>query len=293
MRRTALITAVAAGVAFAAAGCRHKCCSSSAAAPRPYLPLPPSAGPNGGLIPPPGVPVTPPPGGQLPPADLGAPPSSSFTLPPAAGFGPPPGSTPTPRGPAPEILLPESLPGGKSSQSSAPPSVLGAPGRPPSVTQEPPIAAGTPADSTAGLPGFVRVKDGVASGRKPALEGFDTLKRTGFKTLVYLHAAGADLASIKDVTEKKGLSFTAIETTPERLADATAAFDRVLADRSNMPVYVADDDGLRTGALWYVHFRTADQLSPEVARIRARGLGLTDETDEARAFWVAIQQLGR
>jgi hypothetical protein len=233
------------------------------------------------------VPVTPPPGGQLPPADLGATPNPSFSLPPGAGSASPP------RGPAPEILLPESLPNGGQSRSAAPPAVLGAPGRAPQVTQEPPVAAGAPTDSTAGLPGFVRVKDGMASGRKPALEGFDTLKRTGFKTLVYLHAPTADVASIRDVTEKKGLSFTAIETTPERLVDAVAAFDRVLADRSNLPVYVADDDGLRAGALWYVHFRTADQLSPEVARIRARGLGLTDETDEARAFWVAIQQLGR
>ncbi|MBN9521801.1 hypothetical protein J0H58_25345 [bacterium] len=284
MRRTALITAVAVGAAFAAPGCRHKCCSSSAAAPRPYLPPPPSVTPgNGGLIPPPGVPVTPPPGGQLPPADLGAVPNSSFSPPPA-------GSPPAPRGPAPEILLPESPPNGGSSRSAAPPSVLGAPGRAPTVTQEPPVAPSAPTDSTAGLPGFVRVKDGMASGRKPALEGFDTLKRTGFKTLVYLHATGADVASIRNVSEKKGLSFTAIETTPERLPDAAAAFDRALADRSSLPVYVADDDGLRAGALWYVHFRTADQLSPEVARIRARGLGLTDETDEARAFWVAIQQ---
>lgn len=239
MRRTALITAVAVGAAFAAPGCRHKCCSSSAAAPRPYLPPPPGVAPgNGGLIPPPGVPVTPPPGGQLPPPDLGA----------------VPGPARSNSGPAPEILLPETLPGAKSSQSAAPPGVLGVPGRAPTVTQEPPVAAGAPTDTTAGLPGFVRVKDGMASGRKPALDGFDTLKRTGFKTLVYLHGPGADVASIRDVSGKKGLSFTAIETTPERLPDAAAAFDRLLADRGSLPVYVADDDGLRAGALWYVHF---------------------------------------
>jgi hypothetical protein len=279
MVRKFVLTAVAVGTAFVAAGCHHKCCRSESAAPRPYLPLPPSVAPGGsGMIPPPGVPVMPPPGGQLPPPDLGA----------------IPGPTRSNSGPAPEILLPEAVPGGKSSQSAAPPSVLGAPGRPPSVTQEPPVAAGAPSDTTAGLPGYVRVKDGMASGRKPALEGFDTLKRTGFKTLVYLHAPGADVAALRDVTEKKGLSFTAIETTPEKLADAVAAFDRVVADRSQLPVYVADDDGLRAGALWYVHLRSVDQLSPEVARIRARGLGLTDESDDARAFWVAIQQhLGR
>ena len=63
-----------------------------------------------------------------------------------------------------------------------------------------------------------------------------------------------------------------------------------MMDRSAQPVYVFDDDGLRAGALWYVRFRTADQMSPEVAKIRAGGLGLTDQSDEARAYWVAIQQ---
>ncbi len=276
MVRKVLLTAVAAGAAFVAAGCKHRCCSSSAT-PRPYLPLPPSVGPGGAgmMIPPPGVPVTPPPGGQLPPPD----------------FGP----TPSNKGPAPEILLPDPVPSGRSSKSDSPitpPGVLGAPGRPPSVTQEPPVAPSS--ESTAGLPGFVRVTGGVATGRKPALEGFDTLKRTGFMSVVYLHAAGADVAAVRDVAEKKGMAFAAIETTPEKLTDAVAAFDRVLADRGTQPVYVFDDDGIRAGSLWYVHFRTADQLSPEVARIRARGLGLTDETDEARALWVAIQQhLGR
>jgi protein tyrosine phosphatase (PTP) superfamily phosphohydrolase (DUF442 family) len=271
MLRKLLVTAALAAVAVQ--GCRHKCCRTETVAPRPYLPPGPSVVPGGsGMIPPAGVPVTPP-GGQLPPADLGAFPA--------------PGPAPATKGPAPEILLPDPVPGGKSSRSDAPP-VLGGPsaGKSPTVTQEPPVAA----DNTAGLPGFTRVQPGVASGRKPALEGFDTLKRQGFKSLVYLHPANADVAAVRDVAEKKGLAFTAIETTPEKLADAAAAFDRVVADRGTQPVYVCDDDGLRTGALWYVHFRTADQLSPEVARIRARGLGLTDDTDEARAFWVAIQQ---
>ncbi|QDU19919.1 protein-tyrosine phosphatase family protein [Urbifossiella limnaea] len=264
MRRKLLLTAVL--VAGVVGGCRHKCCSSSVGTPRPYLPLPPSPG----NIPPPGVPISPAPGGQLPPADLGA-------------F---PGGSAAPRGPAPEILLPDPVPGGKSSLSS--PGVLQPPARAPQVTQEPPVAAG--AEPAGGVPGFVRVNPTAASGRRPALDGFDTLKRQGFRSVVYLHAAGADVAAVRDVAEKKGLTFTAIETTPETLPAAATAFDRALLDRSAQPVYVFDDDGLRAGALWYVRFRTADQLSPEVARIRARGLGLTDESDEARAYWVAIQQ---
>jgi protein tyrosine phosphatase (PTP) superfamily phosphohydrolase (DUF442 family) len=265
MRRKLLLTAVL--VAGAVGGCRHKCCSPTST-PRPYLPLPPSAG----MIPPPGVPVTPAPvGGQLPPADLGAFPGGSVAPAPAT------------KGPAPEILLPDPVPGGKSSLSS--PGLLEPPTRAPQVTQEPPLAAGA-----TGVPGFVRVNATAASGRRPALDGFDTLKKQGFRSVVYLHPPGADVAAVRDVAEKKGLTFTAIEPTPETLTDAAAAFDRVLMDRSAQPVYVFDDDGLRAGALWYVRFRTADQLSPDVARIRARGLGLTDDTDEARAYWVVIQQ---
>ncbi len=279
MVRKILLAAVASGAVFAAPGCRHRCCSSSASTPRPYLPLPP--GTPGGTIPPPGVPVMPPAGGQLPPPDLGSSPAPA----------------PNPGRPAPEILLPDPVPGGRQSRSDSaapPPGVLGGPIQQAgaTATPEPPVAP--TGDNTAGLPGFVRVKDGVASGRRPALDGFDTLKRTGYKSLVYLHGAGADVGAVRDVAEKKGLAFTPIETTPERLSDAVVAFNRVLADRTRQPVYVSDDDGVRAGAVWYVHFRTADQLSPEVARIRARGLGMADDTDEARAFWVAIQQhLGR
>lgn len=268
MVRTILLSAVAGSALVAAGGCKHRCCSTSTAAPRPYMPLPPGVTPDG-RIPPPGVPITP--GGQaLPQPDLGPPM-------PAAGSGS--------LRPAPEILLPDPIPGGKSSRVAP---VLGGPVQPAGGTAEPAVAA--PTSPTAGLPGFTRVNDGVASGRKPALEGFDTLKRTGFKSVVYLHPAGADTSAVREVAEKKGLTFTAVEATPEKLADAVTAFDRVVADRAAQPVYVFDDDGLRAGALWYVHFRTTDQLSPEVARIRARGLGLSDETDDARAFWVAVQR---
>lgn len=273
MRRKILLAAVAA--VAVAGGCRHRCCHSQTAAPRPYLPLPPSPD---GRIPPSSLPITPGGGSLPPPADLGPPPAVPGTK---------------SERPGPEILLPEPIPGGKSSRPTAPPSILGGPVLQAGGTAEPPVAAPQTGNPTAGLPGYTKVGEGMASGRKPALEGFDTLKWTGFKSIVYLHPAGADVSAVRDVAEKKGLAFTAIETTPERLADASTAFDRAVSDRANQPVYVCDDDGVRAGAMWYVRFRGADQLSPEVARIRARGLGFADDTDEGRAFWVAIQQLGR
>ena len=134
------------------------------------------------------------------------------------------------------------------------------------------------------------MKEGVATGRKPALEGFDSLKRQGYRKLVYLHPAGADTSALRDVAEKRGLVFVGVVTSPESLPTALEAMNAAIADRATGSVYVADDTGLRTGALWYLHFRTVDLLSPEVARIRARVIGLVEEGDEPKAFWVAIQQ---
>src|SRR5438876_1130002 len=77
-------------------------------------------------------------------------------------------------------------------------------------TAAPPVSKGGAAAPTASPPGFVRVKDGVASGRKPTLDGLDALKRAGYKTVVYLHPAGADVSATRDVVQNKGLSFVRI-----------------------------------------------------------------------------------
>ena len=79
-----------------------------------------------------------------------------------------------------------------------------------------------------------------------------------------------------------------------RDCDSTFAldrFNRLVADAAARPVYVFDDDGVRAGAVWYLHLRATDLADPDAARIRARSLGLADEGDEAKAFWVAINQL--
>ena len=49
-------------------------------------------------------------------------------------------------------------------------------------------------------------------------------------------------------------------------------------------------DGVANGGLWYLHFRTADQESDEVARMKAARLGLKED-GEAREMWLAIQHL--
>jgi protein tyrosine phosphatase (PTP) superfamily phosphohydrolase (DUF442 family) len=265
-----ILAAAASGLIFAT-GCHHKCghCSSCTEA-RPYMPPPPTNSGNPILLPPTRFPTAPAPGGMgvVPPVG----PSDLSNYPPTR--------------PAPEVLLPDSLPGGGSSQGNS--GYLGSPTNP--QTTEPPVAGKGSDAPVTGLSGYTRVKEGLASGRKPTLDGFDALKQAGFRTVLYLHPAGADLSAVKEVAAKRGLAFVAIETTPEKLADAIEQFNAVVADRSRHAIYVFDDDGVRAGAIWYLHFRTADAMGDDVARVRARALGLTDQGDEAKAFALATQR---
>jgi len=136
----------------------------------------------------------------------------------------------------------------------------------------------------------VKVETGLATGRKPALDGFESLKRSGYRTVIYLHATGADVSAAKDVAEARGLKFIAIETTPEKLPESLNAFNAAVGDKASRPIYVFDDDSVRTGAMWYLHFRTADAMNDDAARVRARPLGFENQSDEAKVFGLAIQR---
>lgn len=274
MLRKMLLTASAVLLA-GTVGCRHRCChlNDPDKRPRPFLPEAPR---NPTLLPPAGVPTTPAPS-VLPPTG-----SSNFP-PPALDLQPAPG--PAPKG-GPELLFPESPPGSSSARPTQPgtPGILGAPVKP--QTSEPPKGA-----APSGVNGATKVKDGLFAGRKPTLDGFDSLKNAGFRSVVYLHPTGQDVSAIKDVAATRGLAFHPIETTPETLADALAEFNRVTADRLNRPAYVFGEDDLRAGAVWYLHLRTVDALGDDAARLRAKPLGLSDQGSEGRAFTLAIQRV--
>src|SRR5439155_9774397 len=117
--------------------------------------------------------------------------------------------------------------------------------------------------------------------------GFDALKKAGYRTAIYLHPASADVSAVRSLAESRGLNFVAVETTPEKLADAFHQVTTQTADKAARPAYVFDDDGARTGAVWYLHFRTVELESAEVAKIRARAIGLADGSE----FWPAIRQI--
>jgi hypothetical protein len=272
-----------ASVAMAAAlsGCKHHChkwCGKKDDC------CPPAGGSSNILLPPAGVPTTP--GGPAPspfppPADVR--PGSSY-------FAPPSNVVPSPLPPRadnPNVLFPDPLPGNPSSRITQPnktaTNFLGAPVKP--ATAEPPKAA-----PVAGV-AAAKVKDGLYAGGRPTLGGFDALKSAGFRSVIYLHGAGADVAAVKDMASTRDLHFVAIEATPEALADASKQFDRAAADRLNRPAYVFADEPARAGAVWYLHFRNAESLGDDVARLRAKPLGLSDQGEEGKAFALAIQRV--
>ena len=284
---------------------------------------------RGSTIPPTSVPTTPPsamPGDPLPPPVL---PDSrgSFRIDPQAPTDPwdptptapsfrsdlPPASVPAPARPGKtELLAPDPLPGGVApeiplSGKTDTRAFLGEPVRPAGGTDLPPkpgAAAAPPAGKTermiddpttrapVGLPGYVRVpgRDGVASGRRPGLDGFDWLKNNGFRTVVYLHAPSADFAPVRGLAESRGLRFVPIAVSPGTLPKAFAEFAAAVDDRSHRPLYVIDEDGARAGSLWYLLFRTRDLLGDDTARLRAAPLGLAEAaTEEQKQFWIAVQ----
>jgi protein tyrosine phosphatase (PTP) superfamily phosphohydrolase (DUF442 family) len=276
MIRRLILTTAACGIVLAT-GCKKDCCLNDPnQRPNPYRPPAPN---SPYLLPPAGLPTTPPPGGSS--IVPGAGPMNSPNYP-QPDFSPPPSNKPPP-----EVLFPDPLPGGPSSRPmSSSDSGVGVFGPPVRPTAEPPVAANP---MTVGLPGFTKVKDGFASGGKPSLDGFDSLRQAGYRTVIYLHAANVDVSASKEVAEKRQLKFIAIETTPEKLADAITQFNAAVADKANRSAYVYDDDGIRAGAVWYLHFRTAEARNDDEARIRAKPLGLTDQGEEAKTFWIAIR----
>ena len=190
------------------------------------------------------------------------------------------------------MLLPEPIPGSGSSRSNSGsagplPRRAGERRKPPSRR----LAREGRDASDSGCPGYAQVKEGWRPGRKPTLDGFDALKQAGFRTVIYLHPAGADLSAAKDVAAKRGAGLRrASRRRPRSWPTRIEQFNAVVADTARHPLYVFDDDGVRAGAMWYLHFRTAEAMNDDAARVRARPLGLTEQGDEAKAFALATQR---
>lgn len=144
-----------------------------------------------------------------------------------------------------------------------------------------------------GIPQFQMVRNRLASGLKPSLEGgLDWLEKNGYRTIVHIRRPGEDDAADRRQVEKRGMKYVSIELSPQTLnREVVDQFNHVLADASSPPIFVYDHDGTLQGALWYLHFRIADLATDDEARVRAGRLGLRDNDNaEQRELWLAIQK---
>ena len=286
IRSTRWLVGITASLA-AIQGCQH--CGSRPACPPP-VPPPPPAPSIAPYVPPPGVPTQP-----------YQPPSQPILQPPVA---PPPNPAEVRQygPPAPVSAQPSwraqggGTPGysdtGDSYRSgvrlqtpdfNAPLPVK------PAVVEERPVTPSLPV----GIPQFGYARDQVASGLKPLLEGLDWLKDNNFRTVVHVRLPGKDDSADRRQVEQRGLRFLSLEVSPQTLSKTTIEdFNHIVADPSNLPLFVYDNDGALAGGLWYLHFRMIDHASDQAARQKAARLGLPDDQNsDHKLIWLAIQKL--
>jgi protein tyrosine phosphatase (PTP) superfamily phosphohydrolase (DUF442 family) len=143
-----------------------------------------------------------------------------------------------------------------------------------------------------GIANFAEAVPEVASGQRPKLEGLDWLKDRGYKAVLQVRAPGEDGDGDRRLMEIRGLKYITLEVSPRTLKpELVDQFNKIVADAANRPLFVYDNDGSLAGALWYLHFRTADKLPDEEARKKAAALGLKEDGDGARReMWIAVQK---
>jgi protein tyrosine phosphatase (PTP) superfamily phosphohydrolase (DUF442 family) len=214
----------------------------------------------------------------------------SMSIPPAGIYEGPP-ATPAPRnnGGA-ELLLPQSPPPGKS-RSEYPKIIPAVPERkgailgepeaenPPEVVESKPPAE-KKADNASGIADFVEVKEGIATGRRPTIDGLDWLKSNSYKSIVYLRPKSKDDASDKRQVELRDMKYTSMVVSADTLSqDWIDEFNRVVGQSAAQPIFVYGD-AADVGPIWYLHLRTAQFLTHDEAIIRAKRYGLKDEDSE-------------
>lgn len=191
-----------------------------------------------------------------------------------------------PQNPKRELLLPQGESEKASPEAKSDQGLLGSPQAADGSRESKKVIEPGIAD----LKAYTKVKPGISNGRVPAAAGFEKLKKSGFKTVVYLHTPNADIESVRRDAEGKGLAFVSLPVSPEKFADAVKTFNDTVATKSNQPVYFCDEDGTRTGSLWYVYFRTVEYANDDSARLLAAPLGLVEPPSaEQTTFWVAIR----
>jgi hypothetical protein len=142
------------------------------------------------------------------------------------------------------------------------------------------------------IPQFAFARKNVASGQKPLSEGIDWLRQKGYRSVLHLVAPGEDDTAARRQFEAKGLRYQSLEVSPLTLEKSVDAFNRIVADKAELPLYVYDRDSSLAGGLWYLHFRIVEGYDSDKAAIEAGRLGLNIDADGGshRDMWLAVQK---
>lgn len=251
------------------------------AAPFPMVPSPPGAvsnPPAGGSA----FPVVPPPPG---PAGAGLPGASGKT---EANWQPADARAPSPFEGRVLLAPPEPIKGeaeSKETQKNLYPPLPEA-----GASKEPPLP-GT--SLPVGIPQFAHVTPKISAGLRPDLDdGLGWLKINNYRTVVHIRLTGEKDDADRAQAEKRGLKYVSLEVSPNLLGKETVdEFFKLLRDPQQQPVFVYDRDGALAGGLWYLWFRQIEEATDDVARIRARSLGLREDREGAhRDMWQTVQK---
>ncbi|MCI0681822.1 MAG: hypothetical protein L0Y71_06935 [Gemmataceae bacterium] len=302
MRRIAILGALLA----VTAGCQSPCCRQREATARPGLFAPPTTPIPQGFAP----------GGAI--ASGGVAPGAATPFPvvppgPSAAPNGPPTATPFPTMPPPAPPAPNGVPGAgariesqwQPAEARAPSpfdgKVLLAPPEPEDAKEAqkrlyPPqvdAAKQPPTALPVGIAQFAHVLPKVSAGLRPAHdEGLDWLKKHDYRTVLHIRLPGENDAADRKAAEQHGLTYVSLEVSPNLLdKEKVDEFIRLVRDAKLQPLFVYDRDGALAGGLWYLWFRLVEEAADDVARVRARSLGLREDRDGAhRDMWQSAQR---
>jgi protein tyrosine phosphatase (PTP) superfamily phosphohydrolase (DUF442 family) len=142
------------------------------------------------------------------------------------------------------------------------------------------------------LPGYTTVRPGVATGLQPFPDGQDWLVQKGYRSVLHLRSPLDDTAAIQRQYEKKTLTYHSIIVSPATLTqEKVDEFIEIVNDTNKHPLYVFDRDGAAAGAMWYLYHKLHLKSDDETARKEAARLGLREDDEEQKTYWIAIQNL--
>ena len=154
---------------------------------------------------------------------------------------------------------------------------------------EPPQRTAPPAFPT--IPNFASAKEQVSFGRRPALDEVDWLRAKNYRAVLYVRAPGEDDSADRKLFETRGLAYGTIEVSPATLSSAMEQFNKIVGEKTNLPLFVYYyKDPMLAGALWYLHFRTVEDLKDAEAKFKATQLGLAEPSEANKPMWLAIEK---